>query len=214
MANKLTDDNPERGWGQLFPNYLTNEVEIQNHAVNGRSTKSFINEHRWDTVMSRLKAGDFVLIQFGHNDSKLEDSTRSAPAHTLYRDNLIRFVNDVRSKGANPILITPVMRRKFDDAGKFVDQHGDYPAVVKEVAALLKVPLIDLHQSSEALIVKEGVEGSKRFFLHIPKNHFKNYKGKEEDNTHFTEYGAASMASLVCKSIKEQNLSLIKKALR
>src|SRR5436190_11278033 len=106
MANKPLDDNPERGWGQSFPNFMTDEVEIQNHAVNGRSTKSFINEHRWDTVMSRLKAGDYVMIQFGHNDQKVEDSNRSAPAHTLYKENLIRFVNDVRSKGATPILIT------------------------------------------------------------------------------------------------------------
>ena len=210
MANKPLEENPERGWGQLFPNYITDDVEIQNHAVNGRSTKSFINEHRWDTVMSRLKPGDYVMIQFGHNDSKLDDSTRSAPAHTLYKANLERFVNDVRSKGATPVLITPVMRRKFDEEGKFVDQHGDYPGVVKEVAAAMKVALIDLHKSSEALIVKEGVENSRRLFLNIPANHFKNYKGKEEDNTHFSEYGASSMASLVCQSIKEQNLPLAK----
>ena len=179
---------------------------VQNHAVNGRSTKSFINEHRWDTVISRLTAGDYVLIQFGHNDSKLEDSTRSAPAHTLYKENLTRMVKDVRNKGGVPILITPVMRRKFDESGKFVDTHGDYPAVVKEVAAALNVPLIDLHKSSQALIEKEGPELSRQLFLNIPPNHFKNYKGKEEDNTHFSEYGAACMASLVCESIKEQNL--------
>lgn len=210
MANKPLEENPERGWGQFFPNYLTEEAEVQNHAVNGRSTKSFIAEHRWDTVMSRLKAGDYVLIQFGHNDSKVEDSNRSAPAHTLYKENLVRFVNDVRSKGANPVLITPVMRRKFDEAGKFVDQHGDYPGVVKEVAAAMNVPLIDLHKSSEALIVKEGVENSRRLFLNIPANHFKNYRGKPEDNTHFSEYGASSMASLVCESIKTQHLPLVK----
>ena len=208
MANKPLDDNPERGWGQFFPKYMTDEIEVQNHAVNGRSTKSFINEHRWDTVMSRLKAGDYVMIQFGHNDQKAEDSNRSAPAHTLYEQNLIRFVNDVRSKGANPVLITPVMRRKFDATGKFIDQHGEYPVVVKEVAARMNVPLIDLHKSSEALIVKEGVEGSRRFFLTIPPGHFKNYRGKAEDNTHFSEYGAASVASLVCQGIKEQNLPL------
>ena len=207
-ANKPTDDNPERGWGQLFPDYFTDAVSIQNHAVNGRSTKSFISEHRWDTVMAGLQKGDYVLIQFGHNDEKSEDSTRSAPAHGLYKDNLIRFVKDVRSKGANPILITPVMRRKFDAAGKFVDQHGDYPGVVKEVAALLKVPLIDLHKSSEVTIVTEGVENSKRLFLNIPAGHFKNYKGKEEDNTHFSEYGAATMAALVCQSIADQKLPL------
>lgn len=208
-ANKPLEDNPERGWGQLFPEFLSKDVEVQNHAMNGRSTKSFIREHRWDTVMSRLKAGDFVMIQFGHNDQKVADTNRSAPAHTLYKENLIRFVNDVRSKGATPILLTPVMRRKFDEQGKFVDQHGDYPAVVKEVAAELKVALIDMHKSSEELIVKEGVENSKRLFLHIPANHFKDKKDKE-DNTHFSEYGAASMASLVCQAIKEQHLPLEK----
>ena len=118
MANKPTDDNPERGWGQLFPEYFTSDIDIQNHAVNGRSTKSFIKEGRWDTVMGRIQPGDFILIQFGHNDSKADDSNRTAPAHTLYKENLIRFVTDVRSKGATPVLITPVMRRKFDSSGK------------------------------------------------------------------------------------------------
>ncbi len=208
-ANKPLEDNPERGWGQLFPNFFTSDVEIQNHAVNGRSTKSFINEHRWDTVMSRLKAGDFVMIQFGHNDEKVNDTSRSAPAHTLYKENLIRFINDVRGKGATPVLITPVMRRSFDSAGKFVDSHGDYPAVVKEVGAQMNVAVIDLHKSSEALILKEGIENSKRLFLHIPAGHFKEKKDKE-DNTHFSEYGAASMASLVCQAIKEQHLPMEK----
>jgi DNA sulfur modification protein DndE len=206
MANKPAGDNPEFGWGQFLPKYMTDEVEIQNHAMNGRSTKSFFDEHRWDTVMSRLKPGDFVMIQFGHNDQKVTDPNRSAPARTAYKENLIRYVNDARSKGATPILITPVMRRKFDAAGKFIDQHGDYPAVVKEVAASMKVALIDLHKSSEALILKEGVVNSKRFFLHIPPGHFKDYKGKAEDNTHFSSYGAASMASLVCESIAAQQL--------
>ncbi|MGG9972070.1 glycosyl hydrolase family 28 protein [Ferruginibacter sp. SUN002] len=210
MANKPVEDNPERGWGQFFPQYLTNDVEVKNHAVNGRSTKSFIKEGRWDTVMNQLQPGDYVIIQFGHNDSKIEDSTRYAAPQTTYRENLIRFINDAKSKGANPILVTPVMRRKFDSKGVFVDQHGEYPGVVKEVAAKLNVPLIDLHKSSQELIEKEGVENSKRLFLNIPAGHFKNYKGKPEDNTHFSEYGAASVASLVCQSIKEQNLALAK----
>ncbi len=207
MADKPLDENPERGWGQLFPQFLLPGIQVQNHAVNGRSTKSFIKEGRWDTVMSRMHKGDYVLIQFGHNDQKVEDTNRSAPAHGLYKENLIRFVNDTRSKGGFPILITPVMRRKFDEKGTFVDQHGDYPGVVKEVAVLLKVPIIDLHKSSEALIVKEGVAESKRLFLHIPADHYKNMKPKE-DNTHFSEYGASYMASLVCQSILDQQLPL------
>lgn len=208
-ANKPLYESPERGWGQLLPRFFTGEISIENHAVNGRSTKSFITEHRWDTVMSRLQEGDYVMIQFGHNDEKFNDSSRSAPAHGLYKDNLIRFIKDARSKGAFPVLITPVMRREFDSAGKFVDSHGDYPGVVKEVGTLVNVPVIDLHKSSEGLIVKEGVENSKRLFLHIANNHFTNFKGKE-DNTHFSEYGAASMASLVCQAIKEQQLPMAK----
>lgn len=208
-ANKPLEDNPERGWGQLLPRFFTSEVEIQNHAVNGRSTKSFINEHRWDTVMSRMKEGDFVMIQFGHNDEKTDKPDVGAPAHTLYKENLIRFINETRSKGAIPVLITPVMRRSFDSTGKFVDSHGDYPGVVKEVAASMNVAMIDLHKSSEELILKEGFENSKRLFLHIPANHFKDKKDKT-DNTHFSEYGAASVASLVCQSIKDQNLPMAK----
>ena len=211
MADKPFDDNPERGWGMFLPNYLSDEIRIENHAVNGRSTKSFIKENRWETVMNRLTAGDFVMIQFGHNDSKIEDTNRYAAPQTLYRANLTKMVNEALAKGAFPILITPVMRRKFDAEGKFVDQHGEYPGVVRELAKTLNVPLIDLHKSSETMIVNEGVENSKRFFLHIPLKHFKNYKSnKEEDNTHFSDYGAASVASLVCHSINQQHLALEK----
>jgi DNA sulfur modification protein DndE len=211
MSNKPLEENPERGWGMFLPAYLTNDITVENHAVNGRSTKSFIDQKLWEGIMNKLEEGDYVMIQFGHNDSKVEDSTRYAPARTVYRDNLIRFVNDVRSKKATPILITPVMRRKFDDNGNFVDQHGDYPVVVREIAKAMNVELIDLHQRSKEMIVNEGVENSKRFFLHIPPGHFKNYKDKKpEDNTHFTDYGAASVASLVCKAIDEQNLSVKK----
>jgi DNA sulfur modification protein DndE len=123
MADKPLADNPERGWGQLFPQYFNSDVFIKNYAVNGRSTKSFLKEGRWDTVMKYLQKDDWVFIQFGHNDQKIEDSNRYAAPQTTYRDNLVRFVKDARSKGANPILVTPVMRRKFDKDGKFVDQH-------------------------------------------------------------------------------------------
>jgi len=210
MANQPTDDNPQRGWGQLFPNYFTNDVEIKNYAVNGRSTKSFIDEGRWDSVLKQLQPGDCVFIQFGHNDSKKEDSTRYAAPQTAYRTNLAKFVNEARSKGANPVLITPVNRRKFDSTGKFIDQHGEYPGVVRNLSQQLKVPLIDLHKSSQALLEQQGVEASKKMFLFIPKNHFKKYKGKEEDDTHFTEYGASTVASLVCTDIKKLNLDIAK----
>ncbi|SEM47433.1 DNA sulfur modification protein DndE [Chitinophaga rupis] len=208
MADKPLIDNPERGWGQLFPLFFEKGVEIKNYAVNGRSTKSFINEHRWDSVLAQLRPGDYVMIQFGHNDQKISDSTRYAAPHTTYKENLLRFVQEARAKGANPILLTPVMRRKFDENGKFVDQHGDYPGVVREVAAANKVPLIDLHKSSEALLVKLGPEGSVKMFKTTPAGHYNTLPQGVEDNTHFNTYGATCIASLVAKEISEKHLPL------
>lgn len=208
MADKPLAGNPERGWGQLFPGFFTEDVQIRNYAVNGRSTKNFLKEGRWDSVMKYLKKGDYVFIQFGHNDEKSEDTNRYAAPNALYRINLTRFVNDARSKGANPILVTPVMRRKFSADGKFTDTHGEYPDAVRAVAAELNVPLIDLHRSSEKLIVSEGVEGSKKLFLWIDPKHFSAAPDGKKDDTHFSSYGAASMASLVCAEIKEKNMPL------
>ncbi len=210
MADKPLNDNPERGWGQLFPQYFNSDVQVRNYAVNGRSTKSFIKEGRWDSVMKYLQKDDYVFIQFGHNDEKIEDSNRYAAPQTLYRQNLIRFVKDARSKGANPILVTPVMRRKFDANGGFVDQHGEYPGVVRAIAKEMNVPLIDLHKSSQAMIEQHGVEGSKKLFLWIDPKHFTATPDGKKDDTHFSEYGAASMASLVCAEMQQKNLPLAK----
>lgn len=208
MADKPVFENPERGWGQLIREYFSDSIEIQNHAVNGRSTRSFIYQGRWDSLLNQVRSGDFVMIQFGHNDSKSDDTARYAPAQTDYKANLIKMVRDVRSHNGQPILITPVMRRKFDSLDQFVDQHGEYPDVVRFLADSLKTPLIDLHRLSERLISNAGPEASKKYFLHIPENHFLKYKGKPEDNTHFSEYGAREIAALVCWSIQSQQLQL------
>eukprot|EP01136_Pigoraptor_vietnamica_P035272 Opistho-1_new@100279 len=141
--------------------------------------------------MKNVQANDYVFIQFGHNDQKKEDSNRYTAPQGLYRDNLIRFVKETRLKGAVPILVTPVMRRKFDAKGKFVDQHGEYPDAVRAVAKEWDVLLIDLHKSSQSLIEKEGVEGSKKLFLWIDPKHFKAAVDGKKDDTHFSEYGAA-----------------------
>jgi DNA sulfur modification protein DndE len=207
VADKpVANDNPERGWGQLLPEFVS--LEIKNYAVNGRSTKSFIAEGRWDSVLQVLRAGDWVFIQFGHNDQKTQDSTRYAAPHTLYKTNLIRFVQDASAKGARPVLITPVMRRKFDEQGNFIDQHGDYPNVMKEVAASLQVPLIDLHALSKEVIVHHGVEKSKDIFLWIAPGINKTFPEGKTDNTHFSLYGARIMASLVADEIKSLGLDI------
>ena len=214
MADKPLNDNPERGWGQLFPQYFTDAVQIKNYAVNGRSTKSFIKEGRWDSVMKYMRKDDWVFIQFGHNDEKIEDSNRYASPNGLYRANLIRLVNETRAKGGNPILVTPVMRRKFDANGKFEDTHGEYPDAVRAVAKELNVPLIDLHRSSKKLIEEHGVEGSKKLFLWMDPKHFKAAPDGKKDDTHFSEYGASSVASLVCAELREKNIALAKELKR
>lgn len=206
MANKPLEDNPERGWGQLLPTFFSDSVAIRNHAVNGRSTKSFIDEGRWETVLKEMRSGDWVLIQFGHNDEKSEDPSRYAAPHDAYRKNLTRFVSEARERGAHSVLITPVMRRRFDQDGKFFDTHGEYPDAVRATAKELGVPLIDLHQSTRQLIEQHGAEGSKKLFLWIAPGEYKSLPNGKQDDTHFSEYGAREVASLVVKAIRELKL--------
>ncbi|MBI3123785.1 MAG: rhamnogalacturonan acetylesterase [Ignavibacteriales bacterium] len=210
-ANKPLDDNPERGWGQLFPNFFTSDVIIENHAVNGRSTKSFRDQGLWQKVYEKLKPSDYVFIQFGHNDSKKTDSTRYAEAHTDYKKNLIRYIEETRSKGAIPVLLTPVNRRKYDEKGNFIDQHADYPVVVREVSAELYAPLIDVHKTSLELFSKLGVENSKKLFImSVKPDVFKSLPKGREDNTHFTREGAIEVAKMVVDGIKTISLPLEK----
>jgi len=203
MADKSLIGNPERGWGQVFPLFFNEDVEIENHARNGRSTKSFLAEGRWQTVVDRLQPGDYVFIQFGHNDSKNNDSTRFADARTLYRDNLIRFIREARSKQAVPVLLTPVTRRSFDSKGILVDKHGEYPVVVREVALSEQVDLIDMHKKSMQLVERLGVDGSKKLFLQIQPGLYSALINGKEDNTHFTFTGARLMAALAAEGLRE-----------
>ena len=210
MADKPLDDNPERGWGQLLPLYFNQEIQIINYARNGRSTKSFIDQGLWNEVYINLKPGDYLFIQFGHNDAKLTDSTRYAPARTAYRANLIKFIEESRSKGAKPVLITPVNRRKFSPTGEFIDQHGDYPGVVREVAAEYDVPLIDLHQSSLKYFSELGPEKSEKLFLRAPAGVYKQCPAGRSDDTHFNRYGAIRICDLVIEEMKAIDLPLVK----
>lgn len=185
LADKpYTNGNPEKGWGQVFPLYFKAGIRIENHAVNGRSTKSFRDQGRWDIVLDRMKPGDYVIIEFGHNDQKSDDTTRYAAAETDYKLNLIRFVEEVRAKRGIPILATPIVRRKFDEEGVFVDTHGKYPDVVREVAKAKKTPLLDLHRLSESLLVQFGAERSKMLFLHFEPGDYPSLPKGKVDDTH------------------------------
>jgi len=205
MADKLPADFPETGWGMPFSKLFNEAVEVQNHAYNGRSTKSFRREGRWAKVQAQLKKGDYVFIQFGHNDAKASDTARYAPSQTDFRENLTRYVAETRAKGGIPILLTPTQRRKFDSTGVFIDQHADYPNVVREVAAKEKVLLIDIEKESKKYISSEGPEGAKKMFLHYPVGIFRKFMKGAADDTHFSPFGAMKISDMVAEAILSSN---------
>jgi lysophospholipase L1-like esterase len=207
MANKPTQDNPERGWGQMFPTFFDTSVIIDNHAMNGRSTRSFLAENRWQPILDRLKPGDYVFIQFGHNDESEKKVDRYTPPAD-YKKNLIRFVNETREKKGTPILCTPIVRRQFDEHGKLLDTHGVYPDLVREVAIEYQVPLIDMQKKSERLIAALGPDSSKKIFLWVEKGKYKSMPDGKQDNTHFCEYGATEIARLAVEGLRELKIDL------
>lgn len=205
MADKpFKDGNPEKGWGQIFPLYFKEGVRIENHAVNGRSTKSFIDEGKWDVVKNKIKPGDYVIIEFGHNDEKKEDPKRFAYAHNDYKHNLEKFVDETKEKDGIPILATPIVRRRFDEQGKFYDTHGDYPEVVREVAKEKDVALLDLHKKTEELVKQYGKERSEMLFLHIEPGEYKSLPEGRSDDTHLSPLGAFRVCDLAAEEIKEK----------
>lgn len=208
-ANKARLDLPERGWGQLLPEFVIAPARVDNRAMNGRSTKSFLDEKRWQTLVADLRPGDWVIIQFGHNDEKLDKPAVGAPARGAYRDNLLRFIREVRERRGHPILATSVARRKWDAAGaKLVDTHGDYPVVVREIAAAEKVPLLELNELTTRMEEAAGVEGSKKFHLWFaPGEHPRLPKGVQDD-THYSELGARRVAGLAAAEIHRLGLPL------
>jgi lysophospholipase L1-like esterase len=201
MAEKAADKFPETGWGMKLQPFFAENVVIKNHAVNGRSTKSFIAEGRWKKVLDELKKGDYVFIQFGHNDQKVTDSTRYTNPYTAYRTNLIRYVTESRSKGAIPVLLTPVVRRDFNEQGTLLDTHGAYPEVMRTVAKELKVQLIDLQLKTEEMVISYGPEKSKELYLWVEPGD-KNYPDGKQDNTHFCPKGAETVALIVANEIR------------
>jgi len=203
MADKpFNDGNPEKGWGQIFPVYFKKGIRIENHAVNGRSTKSFLDEGRWEVVQERITPGDYVIIEFGHNDAKQEDLKRFADAQTTYRWNLEKFIEDTKVKGGIPILATPIVRRRFDEKGNFYDVHGEYPEVIREVAYEKNVILLDLHKKSEVLLIQYGEENSKRLFLHISPGEYSSLPDGKTDDTHFSGTGVFRICDLVAQEIR------------
>jgi lysophospholipase L1-like esterase len=214
LAKKLPEKLPETGWGEALPKFFKEgAVRIENRAQNGRSTRTFIEQNLWRGILDDLKKGDYVLIEFGHNDSAKDKPDRYTPPED-YRANLARFVREARERGAIPVLLTPVVRRRFDKDGRFQESHGVYTGLVREVAAEYKAPLIDMYAKSEKALVGYGPVESRKLFLQLKPGENPNYPAGVEDNTHFNPSGAELMARLAVEGMREQKLGLAKYLLK
>ena len=232
MANKKLDGgNPERGWGQMLSRYFSSDIVIDNHAVNGRSSKSFIEEGRWDAVLKKLKPGDYVFIQFGHNDEKPDQERHTDPG-TTFDANLKRFVTETRAKGGIPVLFNSIVRRNFgkgdadavakaiiqDDSrenatqqakdtigsdARLIDTHGAYLDSPRNVAQELNVPFVDLNKLTHEVVEGMGPEDSKKLYVWVAPNTVAALPKGRQDNTHLNVYGASIVAELAAKAVTE-----------
>lgn len=195
---------PQSGIGQALPLYLKSDVFVHNYAVNGRSTKSFIDEGRLAAIEREIGKHDFLLIQFGHNDEKSEDKTRYTKPYEEYQSNLEKFIETAKAHGAYPVLITPLSRRRFEEGSNLLpNTHGDYPDAMKQLGDRLDVPVIDLCAMSKELLEKTGEKESRKWFMYFPAGQYPNYPDGKEDNTHLRYEGAIVFAGMVAEGLKQ-----------
>ena len=206
MAEKnLSKGNPERGWGMMFQNFLDPQaVTVINYAQNGCSTKNFIDRGRWDKVMAALQPGDYVFLQFGHNDANENAPDRYAAPWGAYQDNLRRYIDETRQKGGIPVLLTPIARRWFKDGKIDRECHHDYPAAMKAVAEEKGVTLLDITTPTLDWIESLGDEASRPYFMHLARGRYASAPDGKEDNTHTVASGARKVAEIVCDKVREQ----------
>ena len=195
---------PQTGIGQVLHLYLKPEVKVENHAKNGRSTKSFIDESRMVPIYDRITAGDFLFVQFGHNDEKIKDPTRYTAPDGEFMMNLEKFVNVARNKGAYPVFITPLERRCFVEEHKLGEgEHLAYVNAMKQAAKNLNVPLIDLYSRSREEMEKAGAAKTTEWYMHLPAGIYPYHMEGLEDNTHLKYLGAVVYAGCIAKGLKE-----------
>lgn len=202
------DDEPWASWGQMIPYFFKPGVAIANHAESGLTLGSFLGSRRLEKVLSVMKFGDYVFIEFGHNDQK-EKGPDDGP-YKSYTQRMKLFVTEIRAKGGIPVIITSTSRRAFDHDGNVVPTLGDYPDAARKVAQEMNVPLIDLNKMTKIFYKSLGVEGSTKAFVHYPANTYPNQTKPLADNTHFNPYGAYEIAQMVLQGIKEQHLGIQK----
>lgn len=208
-----SDNYPLRGWMMAMADFFNDELVIKNYAVSGRSSKSFRAQGHWNRIMKEIKPGDYVFIQFGHNDQKKSDTTRYAEARTDFKQNMRNYVLETKQRRARPILFTSIPVRRFDSTGLLIDRHGDYVKVIRELAKETNTPLIDLNMSASKLLSTLGPDASKKLFMHIEPGEFPRLPDGLKDDTHLNIEGAKQIAALVAQEIKKQRIRPLAKYL-
>ena len=207
MAWKKPQNEPESGWGEGLKHFINSRAIVHNHAASGRSSKSFVDEKRWQAVLDSIQPGDYVVIQFGHNDEKPAASLHTDP-FTTYKEYLKKFVDETRSKKGIPIICSSIIRRHFDSTGNLKNTHGDYIEASRQIAAETKTIFIDMEARSRKLVTEMGSEKSKSLFLFCKPGEYSTRPNGVQDSTHLNHYGAKVIASLFVDGLKEQKIKL------
>ncbi len=202
------DYEPWIGWGQMFTEFFTADVAIANYAESGETASGFIARGRLAKLLTQVKEGDYVFVEFGHNDQKQKGEGMGP--YLNFTDHLTTFVNEIRAHKANPVFVTPTQRRSFDKDGKIIETHGEYPNAMHKLAEEINVPLLDLHDYTRTVYETLGVEPSIHAFVHYPANTFPNQPKALADNTHFNPYGGSQVAKCVVYGVQQLNLPIAK----
>ena len=201
------DNEPWASWGQMITRFFNEKVCFANYAESGESANTFIAAGRLQKALTQMKSGDYIFMEFGHNDQKQKGPGKGA--FYSYMTSLKTFIDEAKLRGAHPVLVTPTQRRSFDNNGKIQDTHLDFPDAMRWLAAKENIPLIDLHQMTRTLYEAMGVEESKKAFVHYPAGTYPNQTMDFADNTHFNPYGAYQIAKCIVEGIKKLNLPII-----
>lgn len=198
------DYEPWASWGQMIPRWFDDGVAIANYAESGETAASFIGENRLKKILTLMKHGDYVFVEFGHNDQKQKGP--GIGAFYSFATTLKQFIDEVRQRGGNIIFVTPTQRRSFNHKEKIEETHGDYPDAMREVARREGVQVIEVHDMTRTFFETLGVEGSKNALVHYAAHTFPSQNAALADNTHFNPYGAYEVAKMVVEGIRELNL--------
>ncbi len=201
------EHEPWASWGQMIPRFFDDQVAVANHAESGLALSSFLASKRLDKILSVAKPGDYLFIEFGHNDQK--EKGNKAGAYNGYTERMRHFVEAFRAVGGQPVIVTSTARRSFDSDGQLQYTLGDYPDAARKVAQELQVPLIDLNKMTRTFYESLGVEGSKQALVHYAANTFPGQPEPLQDNTHFNTYGAYQIAKMVLQGMIANQLPMV-----